>query len=316
MENIYTFVGKDENFNIEQIEAKIRELNIFDASIIKFDGDEEKIEALLEELNTVSFFVQNKIVILYHSSFLYKSEGLDQFSVKRFLSYLNKPSETSFLFISLTSLDDVDQAFKDSLTNNSIITKTEMIDASQFFEYTKNSFKKAGYDIFDADIKEIIARSGEDYYMLNNNISKLMIYKFDSKNITSADINALIIRPLDDNVFNLVEAVISHNKIKSYEIYQDLLASNVDNSLILGSLIFKFREMAITKRLVNDKMSKKEIAEVLNIKEGRAYYMMKDVANFDLDEIEKKLNMLIDYDYQAKMGKIDLGNSLVSFLLI
>ena len=44
--------------------------------------------------------------------------------------------------------------------------------------------------------------------------------------------------------------------------------------------------------------------------------MMKDVANFDIDEIEKKLNTLIDMDYKAKIGKIDLSNSLLTFLLI
>lgn len=316
MENIYSFVGKDENYNLEEINSLIEKLNITDAAIIKMDLEEIPFEKFLEELSTASFFVQNKIIIARHPSFLYKASNLDSYSIKRFLNYLNRPDESTFLFLSIPSIEDIDVNFKSAIINNTIIKNSEMVDVSSFFEYTKNIFTKNGYNIFDADIKELVSRSLDDYYLLNNNISKLMIYKYDSKNINLNDINALITRPLDDNVFSLVEAVISHNKVRSYEIYQDLINNNVDDSLILGSLIFKFREMAITKRLVLDKQSKASIAEILNIKEGRAYYMMKDVANFDIDEIEKKLNTLIDMDYKAKIGKIDLSNSLLAFLLI
>ena len=143
-----------------------------------------------------------------------------------------------------------------------------------------------------------------------------MIYKYDSKNINLNDVYSLITKDLDTNTFDLVDALISKDKRRTYEIYEDLKITNTDATVILGSLIYKFREMALTKKLVLDGVSKAELAEILNVKEGRAYYMIKTVANYSMDTLLEKLNELLDMDYKSKIGQTDLEKSLLTFLIL
>ena len=142
-----------------------------------------------------------------------------------------------------------------------------------------------------------------------------MLYKYDIKQISRNDINYLITRNIDDSVYDLVDAYVSHNKNKCYEILSSLRIAKVDDTLILGSLIAKIREMSITRRLMDDRQSKSQIAELLNVKEGRAYYMMKNVSNYDYETLCKTLNHFLELDYQSKLGKVDLGIFLLSYLL-
>ena len=312
MEHIYTFVGKDLAYNLKNIELKINELNIANNTIIKIDYEDSNISKVIEELNTISFFVENKIVILYNANFLSSQES-DKYD--SFLKYLNNPNETTYLFISIPDLNQLSKSFKDAIINNTIVIDSKELSPDQFFDYIKNILKDSSYSMNDDAVNELIKRSNEDYNLLNNNIEKLMVYKFDSKNITLNDVYTMITKDLDSNVFDLVEAVIDKDKKKAYDIYLDLKASNVDDSSILGSLIFKFREMALTKKLVTSGTPKQELAQILNVKEGRAYFMIKNVSNYNLDTLVNKLNELLDIDYKSKIGLLDLEKSLLTWII-
>jgi len=313
MENIYTFVGKNLDYNLNNIKNKIEELNISNNTIIKIDFEESNLNKLLEELNTISFFVENKIVILYNLKFMENIESIEKY--QQFIKYLSNPNPQTYLFISINSLDKLVKEFKDAITNNTLVIDSKELSSDEFFDYIKNKLTTDGYFMNDETINELIKRCNDDYALLNNNLNKLMIYKYDSKNISYNDVANLVTRDLDSNVFDLIEHLISKDKKKAYDIYLDLKALNTDDTSILGSLIFKFREMALTKKLINGGASKQEIAQILNVKEGRAYYMIKNVSSFSLDTLVTKLNELLDIDYKSKIGLIKLDTALLTWII-
>jgi DNA polymerase III delta subunit len=74
--------------------------------------------------------------------------------------------------------------------------------------------------------------------------------------------------------------------------------------------------MAMTKVLLNDKCDKAQIAEILNVKEGRAYYMIKNVSNVRSEDLIDKLNRLLDIDTKSKTGLVNLSQELEMFILL
>ncbi len=305
MEQIYTFIGQDETYNLLKIEDKINELGLSNLTKIKFDLDNRSIFDLLEELNTSSFFSESKVVVVYNI----KEDLADD----RLIKYILNPNPLNYLFLSIKSNK---YNLYESLKKNSLIIDNKTLDPKEFEDYVLNVSKSLGYNIEKDALSEIVKRSKDDYNLLNNNLDKILSYKFDSKNININDVNQLITLDLDDNIFNLVDEVIKNNKNKAYDIYKKLVKNNTDYSLILGSLIFKFREMAITKRLILDKCDKELISSILNVKEGRAYYMIKNVSNVKYEDLVEKLNKLLSIDYKTKVGLAQIDKEIESFILI
>jgi DNA polymerase-3 subunit delta len=303
MENIYTFIGEDENYNLIKIDEKAKELQL--SNLIKFDLSENGVFSLLEELNTSSFFEPNKVIVAYNVK-----EDLDD---DRLIKYLLNPNPSNYLFISIKN--DKYKIYE-SLKKNSLIIENNVLKPEEFLKYVLKEAKRLGYNIDNDAASELAKRSLENYTLLNNNLDKIFSYKYDSKNINLNDINQLITKDLDDNIFDLVEEVIKNNKNKAYDIYKELLKKNTDESLILGSLIYKFKEMAMTKVLLNDKCDKAQIAEILNVKEGRAYYMIKNVSNVRSEDLIDKLNRLLDIDTKSKTGLVNLSQELEMFILL
>ena len=303
MENIYTFIGEDENYNLIKIDEKAKELQL--SNLIKFDLSENGVFSLLEELNTSSFFEPNKVIVAYNVK-----EDLDD---DRLIKYLLNPNPSNYLFISIKN--DKYKIYE-SLKKNSLIIENNVLKPEEFLKYVLKEAKRLGYNIDNDAASELAKRSLDDYTLLNNNLDKIFSYKYDSKNINLNDINQLITKDLDDNIFDLVEEVIKNNKNKAYDIYKELLKKNTDESLILGSLIYKFKEMAMTKVLLNDKCDKAQIAEILNVKEGRAYYMIKNVSNVRSEDLIDKLNRLLDIDTKSKTGLVNLSQELEMFILL
>ena len=305
MEQIYTFIGQDETYNLLKIEDKINELGLSNLTKIKFDLDNRSIFDLLEELNTSSFFSESKVVVVYNI----KEDLADD----RLIKYILNPNPLNYLFLSIKS--DKYNLYE-SLKKNSLIIDNKTLDPKEFEDYVLNVSKSLGYNIEKDALSEIVKRSKDDYNLLNNNLDKILNYKLDYKNININDVNQLITLDLDDNIFNLVDEVIKNNKNKAYDIYKKLVKNNTDYSLILGSLIFKFREMAITKRLILDKCDKELISSILNVKEGRAYYMIKNVSNVKYEDLVEKLNKLLSIDYKTKVGLAQIDKEIESFILI
>lgn len=303
MENIYTLIGEDENYNLIKIDEKAKELQL--SNLIKFDLSENGVFSLLEELNTSSFFEPNKVIVAYNVK-----EDLDD---DRLIKYLLNPNPSNYLFISIKN--DKYKIYE-SLKKNSLIIENNVLKPEEFLKYVLKEAKRLGYNIDNDAASELAKRSLDDYTLLNNNLDKIFSYKYDSKNINLNDINQLITKDLDDNIFDLVEEVIKNNKNKAYDIYKELLKKNTDESLILGSLIYKFKEMAMTKVLLNDKCDKAQIAEILNVKEGRAYYMIKNVSNVRSEDLIDKLNRLLDIDTKSKTGLVNLSQELEMFILL
>lgn len=305
MEKIYTFVGLDEGYNLINIQNKIKELNIEEAEQVKVDLSESSFSYLIEVLNTPSFFYLNKIVILY---------GIDEdFSNEDLIKYLDSPSDNVILFI---SIKDKKYKLYNALSKKSLIIESTPLTEENLSSYIKAKLNELGYKADDKAIELLKERSLNDYALLNNNLDKLICYKAEEKVISQSDVEMLVTRNIDDNVYDLIKELIKRNKGKAYDIYVDLKNNNTQDSAILASLIYKFKEMYITKKLSLAKTSYDEMAEIHNLKNPKQmYYLVKDVQNIDLKTIETKLNELLDMDYRSKIGLINIKESLELFIL-
>ena len=92
----------------ETIKTVIKENDLSDENVIKYDMNETLLEVAIEELNTYGLFVDKKIVVLTSCDFLTGDKKRTILNQNESLleEYINNPNELCSLIICTTKLDE------------------------------------------------------------------------------------------------------------------------------------------------------------------------------------------------------------------
>ena len=116
-------------------------------------------------------------------------------------------------------------------------------------------------------------------------------------------VNRFIPRPLEENTFSMVDAILNGHCDESIRIYNDLIVQNQNSVVICGSLATQFRFIYQVLHLKNQGYSNDEIANELNTKSGRIFMTLKKSYGHDEDDILLILSELAEIDEALKIKK-------------
>ena len=278
-----------------------------------YRGNEWEISELIADLQTVPFFADNKVVILENPGFIVSPKVSDETYVDALVKYFKQPNETTTFII---YIDQVFDRRRTSLKTLTKYMKREVYDTlseEDFQMIVRNDLKDNGFKLDYDSMNELLSRLPIDLVNWKNELEKLKLYpgKIDREAIRN-----LISKPLENNVFELTNAVNNKNTGKAIEVYHDLLVTNKnDISSLVGLLAAQFRFMFQTIALSEQGNSQKEIAERLNCKEGRVYMAFKNSGGRSSHQLLKVLDDLAELDQKIKSGRINPQLGLELFLV-
>lgn len=308
MSNVYFIYGDDEYAIQKQINTIVAKI---DASYdeIKLDMDDNNIGDLIEELRTIPFLSEKKVIYVTNISNI--DDKSDYY--EDFLNAINTFNDTNIaIFLADSKLKTDSTIYKDlkkyaicyAFTNNGTSLDELLVEILK-----DNDFQMA------KDAKDELLARVDNAKALISELDKLLMYKYDDKQITKNDVVLLVSKNLDLNVFDLVTAVIEKNKKKAIEIYNDLQVANVSATYLLGLLLSKFQEIFDVKVLIQGGYSQDLIASIFKVKSGRAYYMIKNANMLNMKLVKQKLEELTKLEYDIKSGRQEQTLGLELFIL-
>jgi len=312
VELIYLYHGKNDFLVSRAIEDKIRSLAVDDINIIRYDMLENSSDDVLEDSQTVSFFAERKIIVVDNLQALAKEE--DDI-IKAWTTYLKKPNPDVTLIIALDELVPESTPLGEALFNHAYIEDVPDIDKKDLPDFIKKHFQTHDYQISDEAVEALIGRVGHDLYLFCQEAEKLMLFAYEGKRIQTDDVIGLVSRNLEENIFELTNALLDNNQAKTIEIFYDLIALNEDPLRILSNIAGKIRELMHAKLLLDKGYRQDQIANHFNIKSGRAYYLVKNAKALSLDMLERHLKKLALLDFEIKSGKIEKKLGVELYLL-
>lgn len=301
MEPVYLLLGQSVFLIKEQIKTYQQSANVDPFNIITLDANDNEIDDMIQELNTVSLFGDLKMIIV---------ENIDGFAryeeeqLEPLIKYLEKPSQDVILIFSAPSLPK-DHILSDVLTKYAYIENVKSLEGSALPIYIKKVFDADGYTIDGRTIQLLIDRAGIDMFLLHQEINKLKTYAFDSKTISAHDVELLVPRNLEDNIFAFSSAYLTGD-VKAYmQIYDDLLGSKMQASTLLSHLFTTVNLILQAQNLLKQGYSQESIANYLGITSGRAYYVVKEAKIQKNIRLEKLVKDLAKLDVSIKTGMQD-----------
>lgn len=309
---INVLYGKDNYLIDAELNKIIKKLDVEDININRYDLLEVDSDDVLEDLVTISFFSENKVIIVDNFKELI---NMNESVLNSWINYIKKPNPDVFLYIVLNELISEEFTIGKILMQYANLIKVKEIEGKEFNDYIIKYLSNKEYNIDIKALDELLLRTNYNLTLIMQELEKLMLYKLNSKKIFKEDVENLVSRNLEENIYELTNNLIKGYNSKTIEIYYDLLINNEDPIRIINNVSNRVKQLIHTKLLLNKSYTQDDIIKHFNIKSGQAYYLMKDSKETQMETLENILKKLTELDYDIKTGKIDKKIGFEIFIL-
>lgn len=281
-------------------------------NVVKFDIDETDPKEIVGETELLPLGYERKAVVVDNCSFLTKNGGAE---LKEIFTNLVKNSSDEIDLILIhrgSSIDDESELVK-TVKENGQIFQFVNLKKEDWPVFIKKYFKEQNVEIDPAAVTELASRCDGDLYRFMNEAQKLVLYK---NKITVADVALMVNKPLEDDVFQISNALMRGDNATAILIYRDLqkLDSHITEKLIpmLGTQFRFISEVCF----LNDKgLERGQIAKQLGVQEVRVKIALNNSRYLSRTMIAHALDDLYQLDYNIKSGQIDRLYGFELFLI-
>lgn len=309
--NFYFLFGPEKyliKYYTKKLTDSILNNNINDFNLKTFIGENFDLGSFEESVETLPFLSPSKCILIqdldiedFHSDELKKLKNI----------LLNLPDQTTIIF-SYTTLDfDVKKSSKwrnfikyldplSELVEFKKMSQTEL--SSQIMAWAQKSNK----DLSQKNAKKLIEFCGDNLLDLKNELKKLSSFS-ENAEISSENIDFLVTKKLEANVFDLTKAISQKNLKKALKILDFLIDKKEEPIAILSLIASSYIDIYRVKACLNSSADIKEISQYFDYKrkEFRLDIAKKSSFNLPMEKIRNDIKILIDADLALKSSNTD-----------
>ena len=304
-------IESTDSLSLENEASKLIKDNKFTkASVYKYDLEETELENALEDLDTYGLFTQEKVIILKNIESLKYDDYKNEF--EHLFRYLDNPNPDNLLIIEVSKLSGTSKIGK-VLKEKCIYNKVELNTKS----YIKQLLKD--YEVDSDTINLLDNYCLGDISKIYNECQKLKDYKYKEKVITEDDIKELVTKKLGDSkdlTFSFSRSIALRDKKGALKRYKELLSYNFEPISIIGLLSSQIRIIYQVKLLEKERLSDKEIANILEEKSDYRITKTRELTKlYSEDSLLHLLQELGDIDFKMKTTDLDANALLEQFII-
>ena len=310
MKNFYILYGLDKSLIKNELNNITKDLKITD--IINYDLTIHNLIDIIDDASTISMFSTKKIIIIENSTFLCPNKTTENLEVlENYLNHYN--SDSYIIFITNTESIDSRKKIVKKIKEIGEIKELNQIDEKYLIDYINTYLKENNYQI--EDINYFLNKVGKNLNNIQNELDKLLIYKIEDKLITNNDIDKIIVKVLESEIFVLTDAIISKDIPKSLELLNEFLNNNYDEIQIIMLLASQFRFLFQVKRLLNKNKNETEISKILEVNPYRVKFTKKKLYNYSEKLLLTYIKKLAKIDHDIKLGIMNKKLALELFII-
>ncbi|WP_280768524.1 DNA polymerase III subunit delta [Salipaludibacillus daqingensis] len=287
-------------------------------NLSKFDMNEHPVELAVEEAYTFPFMGGRRVVFLKDAYFFstQKNTSKVEHDLSKLVSYIDHPAEET-IFIVQAPYEKLDERKKlvKSMKKQASVMEGRPLEEKELRQWMVE--KAAEYHVqFDSRSQErLLTLTGADLMVMASEIKKLAIHVGEGEIVTEANVDDLVARSLEHDIFALVDGVVKCQVYQALKIYKDLLKQKEAPLKILSLMVRQFRILYQVKQLTQQGYGEKVIAAQLKLHPYVVKLAARQVQKFRNEELLQLIDQLADLDFKIKTGQMkdELGVEL--FLL-
>lgn len=311
--HVYFFTGVEEylmNEVIEIIKDKYIDKAFEPLNYIVLDSKEMNFDNILNACETLPLMASKKLVVIKDISEIMENSGSD--FDKTMSSYIDGLGD----YLCLIIMDRSNNLRKTTSLYKTInklggVVEFTRLKGKDLNIWIENKLKKHNKKISNANLSYFIQQSAYgDYnsqktlYDLENELLKVINYS-SSNEIEKGDIDLVLTRTLDTNIFNLLGSINKKDTEAALKIFNEMYISNEPVQKILFMVIRQYRLMLGYKLYREKGYLDSEAQEKLQLKSYEFMKISKESNNFTEEQLKKALEYILEMDIKQKTSSHD-----------
>ncbi|MDR1473214.1 MAG: DNA polymerase III subunit delta [Lactobacillales bacterium] len=314
LDPIYVVIGT-EVYLKEKIKQALKKAALSDAenemNFVTLDGKNIAFSKIIEEAQTLPFFGEKRLLFVENAWFL-TSEKVSgaNFIPEMLIDYINQPlMSTVLVFLTPNNLDGKKKIVK-LLKKQATIVDISPANEQSVRSYLNDELKQNNFQI-DHDALNLLIllnnRDGKTFALSKalSDLSMLMLYKSEEKIITKQDVEAIVSKNLEYNIFDLSRYILSGKAEKAMRLFSDILLQGEEVIVINAILLSQIRLFLQVKILSKQGCLQGEIVKILKVNPYRVKLAFKQTQKFSLSLLINIFDELVENDYKMKIGAME-----------
>lgn len=262
-----------------------------------YSGKDINAGEVVDMAGTMPFFAERRVILIENSGWF--KTGNEQITtlVKAI------PETTCMIFVE-EEVDKRGKLFK-AVTANGCAALCEMQDEATLKKWVMGLLKKENKLITPDALNLLLDKTGTNMENIRREVEKLVCYKYYDEGITAADVEELCIVQIQNQIFDMVEAVAQKRQKQALSMYYNLLALKEAPMKILALIARQFNMLLQVKEMKAKGYQESEIARQTGL---NPYFLKKkyipQAAQFRLPQLEAALRTCVEAEENVKTGRM------------
>ena len=291
---------EQDDFNVQKLSARLVPIQeiVFDAMSLPL-GSDKKVLVVTEP-----YFLSNEKEKVSFD----KEQDFDSL-----IKYLHNPSTATDLifFLETREINTKNEVYK-VLKEKAKIMPQDVLTEEMLKNMGMGIFVRKGATITQDALDELVVRCGDDVSKFTSEATKLSLYKNE---INVDDVRLMVSARLEDNAFNMCEALIQGKISKALKIYYDLRINKEEPVRLISLLASQFRFLTQVSYLLSKNMTFDAIASELKCHPFRVKKSSQSLVMISQKALRNILDELYKEDFAIKSGEKDPYLTFELFLI-
>lgn len=302
--------GKDTFLSLELAKTHLDKIKKENANItvVTINADSSTPESIIDALSSPGLFVKERVILLKRT---YKNKQKSEVTEK-IIEILGETNSSDILIFWEDQKIKANTKYYKFFKKNNALEESTDLNKRTFFTWLRAELEKNDLKIDQSVIKELAERTNYNPERCANEIQKFKLSN-EGKIITKEDVETLTADTLEKDIWDLIDAINHGDKETSIEILEKLSSQFTDPIYILSMLARNLRLITLTKHLVDQNVSSREISSLLKIPPFTTPSLIQASSQYTDQKIQALYTKLANLDHKIKTGKIDgsLGLTLI-----
>jgi DNA polymerase-3 subunit delta len=262
-----------------------------------YSGKDINASEVVDLAGTMPFFAERRVIIIENSGWL--KSGNDQF-----LALVKAIPDTTYLILVEEETDKRSKLYK-AVTANGYAALCEMQDEATLRKWVMGLLKKENKLITPEALTLLLDKTGTSMENIRREVEKLVCYKYYDEGITVSDVEELCIVQIQNQIFDMVEAVAQKKQKQALKLYYNLLALKEAPMKILALIARQFNMLLQVKEMKSKGYHESDIAKQTGL---NPYYLKKkyipQAAQFKQAQLETALKACVEAEEAVKTGRM------------
>ncbi len=308
----YIFMG-EESLLMDKSLSKLKELYIEpgleDLNYIVFNRKNLNFDHILNACETLPFMAEKKVIVIKNIGELMENDKDFDQKLGHYIANLGD-------YLCLLVMTKPNELKKTSSLYKNVkkygqVVEFDKLKGKDLSTWIEGKFKEKGKNIQASDLSYFISQSSySDYnssknlHDLENEINKIISFA-NEENIKRENIDEVLTRTLDTNIFNLLSAINTKDRDRAIKVLNELYIVNEPIQRILFMITRQIRLMLAHKLYKARGDSEAEIQKKLQIGNFEHKKISRESANFTSENLTYALERVLQTDIKQKTSSYD-----------